>query len=74
MFVLYFEDEDGKNYSVCLKLDWLEDYVGKSELGAIGDFLESYNSKEVEKIIDALDCDNQPYTIQEEHQFSGFAE
>lgn len=77
MTLLYFEieNENGiEHYSVFLSLDWLENYVEKSGLGDIGDFLKNYTSKEVLEIIDALDKDGEQYTIQEEHQFSGFAD
>lgn len=70
--VLYFTTEDGITYSVYVSLDWLEDYITKEDLGDVGEFLDSYTSQDVEKILIALDEDNEPYTIQEEHFFSGF--
>ena len=70
--ILYFSTEYDVKYSVFLSLDWLEDYIANAGLGDIEDFLENYNSKDVEKIINALDENNEPYTIQLEHQFSGF--
>lgn len=73
MFVLYFEDEEGKNYSVCLDLDWLEDHVLKSWID-VDSFLNNYTSKDVFEIVDAMDAENIPYTIREEHHFSGFAD
>lgn len=72
--VLYFSTEDGMQYSLFCNFDWLEDYVKKSGVDDIGDFLENYTSKDVMEIMNALDLDNQPYTVQEEHQFSGFAD
>ncbi len=73
MFVLYFEDEDGKNYSVCLNLEWLEDYVEKAGID-VGDFLNNYDSEDVLEVVYAMDEEGIPYTIQEEHQFSGFTD
>ena len=79
MFVLYFEDDSCNTtcnttyYSVCLDLDWLEGYLLKAGID-VDDFLVSYDSKDVIKVVNAMDEENIPYTIQEEHQFSGFFE
>lgn len=71
--LLYFSDENGSMYSVFLDLDWLEEYTTK--LGfRLGYFLETYTNEDVDDIISAMDGDGEPYTIQEEHQFSGFAD
>lgn len=71
--LLYFSDENGFMYSVFLDLDWLEKYATK--LGfRVGYFLQTYIDDDVNAIINALDTDGEPYTIQEEHQFSGFAD
>ena len=72
--VLYFEMEREygiQQYSLFVDFDWLENYVEKGGFGDIGEFLGSYTSKEVLEILDDLDLDNEPYTIQEEHSFFG---
>ena len=71
--VLYFEVEDGVMYSVYVDLDWLEEYATKLGFG-VGYFLETYTDEDVNCIINAMDCAGEPYTIQEEHSFSGFTE
>ena len=71
--VLYFSNENGSMYSVFLDIDWLEEYTKR--LGfCVGYFLETYTDEDVNAVIDAMNCDGEPYTIQEEHQFSGFAD
>lgn len=72
--ILYFEIEREygiQQYSLLCDLDWLEEYTEKEGFGDLGTFLKEYNSEDVNKIVNALDCDNQPYTIQEEHSFFG---
>lgn len=77
MFILYLDINHGhhdiERYSVCLDLDWLENHIAKSWID-MDSFLKNYNSSDVFEIVDAMDAEGVPYTIQEEHQFSGFAE
>lgn len=78
MTLLFFEieNENGitNHYSVFLNLDWLDEYLEKNGYGDIGKFLKEYNSEDVQEIISELDYEGEPYTIQEEHQFSVFAD
>lgn len=76
MTLLYFNVDNDDNtttqYSVFLDLEWLDEYALNTRFGDAENFLRHYNSDDVLDVINALDAEGEPYTIQEEHYFSAF--
>lgn len=77
MTILYFNiGNEGTNtnpqYSLCLNLDWLDEYALKNGFGDAENFLTYYSNEDVSKVVNSLDAEDEPYSIKAEHCFSEF--
>lgn len=64
------EDYITREYSVDLNRNWLESYIrNDTEYNSLEEFLDYYNSEDVEGIISVLDDTGEPYSLKEENSY-----
>lgn len=75
MIELYLHRDDigeyiTREYSFDINRNWLESYIkNDTEYSSLEEFIDSYNSEDIEEIINVLDDTGEPYSLNKENSY-----